>query len=103
MWSNLQLDHANCIFVFNVSDKDKTKDIFNWRNTQLRLKGCNCRKQTSILFFLFFVYRFLEKTSFCTYYSCLLRKSVVKKTSIELSSIKFVPKRRNLSIQMINY
>ena len=38
-WSNIEIDHAEPICMFNVSDDEELNFAFNWKNTQPLLEG----------------------------------------------------------------
>ena len=43
-WSNTEVDHAKPICMFDVSNDDKLKEAFIWKNTQPLLKKVHQQK-----------------------------------------------------------
>ena len=45
-WSNIEIDHAKPICMFDVSEVEELKEAFSWKNTQPLLKHIHQQKGT---------------------------------------------------------
>ena len=43
-WDNIEIDHVRLFASFDISDDEKLKEAFNWRNTQPLLKEIHQKK-----------------------------------------------------------
>ena len=49
-WENIEIDHVKPICMFDVSDDEKLKEAFSWKNTQPLLKKYHELKKTKFTF-----------------------------------------------------
>ena len=45
-WLNINIDHVKPICIFDVSNDEELKEVFNWKNTQPLLKEVHAQKGT---------------------------------------------------------